>query len=105
MGNSSQDDARARAEYNFKKKELQAQEAEKVWAERADAQKAWDANTARLKDLRLAKNAAEAQTLTPKKSAPDAIADFKAGQTRRSAVAEMTVKHTKARPPRKRGSS
>ena len=53
------DEARQRAEANFKKKELRAQEADKVWAERAVAEKASEQNAARLKGLRLARDAAE----------------------------------------------
>jgi hypothetical protein len=53
------EEARLRAETNFKKKELQAQEADKVWAERAVAEKATEQNAARLKGLRLARDAAE----------------------------------------------
>ena len=53
------EDARARAEAKFDKKELQRQEAEQVWAERAAAAKASDLNAARLKALRLAKEAAD----------------------------------------------
>ena len=47
------EEARRRAEANFKKKEQQAQEADKVWAERAVAEKATEQNAARLKALRL----------------------------------------------------
>ena len=53
------DEARRRAEANFKKKERQAQEADTVWAERAVAEKATAQNVARLKALRLARDAAE----------------------------------------------
>jgi hypothetical protein len=53
------EEARRRAEANFKKKERQAQEADKVWAERAAAEKATEQNAARLKALRLARDAAE----------------------------------------------
>jgi hypothetical protein len=51
------DEARARAEAKFRKQEQQANESEKVWAERAAAEKAADANRARLKSLRLAMEA------------------------------------------------
>jgi hypothetical protein len=53
------EEARRRAEANFKKKEQQAQEADKVWAERAVAEKATEQNAARLKALRLARDVAE----------------------------------------------
>jgi hypothetical protein len=53
------DEARLRAEANFKKKERQAQEADKVWTERAVAKKATEKNAARLKALRLARDAAD----------------------------------------------
>jgi len=58
MADSTQD-ARLPAEANFKKKERQAEEANKVWAERAVAEKAVEQNAARLKGLRLARDAAE----------------------------------------------
>ena len=58
MANTSEE-ARRRAEANFKKKERQAQEADKVWTERAMAEKAAEQNAARLKALRLARDAAE----------------------------------------------
>jgi len=54
-------EAKLRAEANFKKKELQAEEAVKVWAERAVAEKATEQNAARLKGLRLARDAAAGQ--------------------------------------------
>lgn len=54
------EEARARAEANFKKKDLQRQEADQVWAERATAAAASDQNAARLKSLRMAKEAADA---------------------------------------------
>jgi hypothetical protein len=65
MSSKTNEDVRARAEATFKKKELQAQEADKVWAERAVAEKATDQNAARLKGLRLARDAAEKPS-TPK---------------------------------------
>ena len=51
------DETRARAEAKFKKKEQQTQEAGKVWAERAAAEKVGDDKRAQLKSLRLAKEA------------------------------------------------
>src|SRR5687768_17509136 len=53
------EEARRRAEANFTKKERQAQEADPVWAEQAIAEKATEQNVARLKALRLARDAAE----------------------------------------------
>jgi hypothetical protein len=55
------EEARLRAESNFKKKERHAQEVHKVWAEHAAAGKAADTNRARLKGLRLAKDAADTE--------------------------------------------
>ncbi len=56
---SSSDEARARAEANFRKKDEQGGEREKVWAEHAATGQASDANRARLKALRLSKEAAD----------------------------------------------
>ena len=56
---NKQEDARTRAEAKFKKKELQREEAGKVWAVRANAAIASDQNAARLKALRLSKEAAD----------------------------------------------
>src|SRR3954447_14532062 len=55
------EEARLKAEANFKKKEQQAQDADKVWAEQAVASRAADDQRARLKALRLAKEAAGAE--------------------------------------------
>lgn len=67
MADRSQE-ARARAEANFKKKALQTQEADPVWAERAVAEKASDENAARLKSLRLAKEATTTAAAKTKKA-------------------------------------
>jgi hypothetical protein len=56
---SRSDEGRMRAEALFKKREAQTKENEKVWAEHAAASRAADANRARLKSLRLAKEAAD----------------------------------------------
>ena len=65
------EESRLRAESNFKKKERHAQEADKVWAEQAAAGKASDVKRARLKGLRLAKEAADAETAAqPARSKP-----------------------------------
>jgi hypothetical protein len=53
------DEARLRAEGKFKKKEMQTQEAEKVWAEQAAAGRAADVNRAKLRAQRLAKEEAD----------------------------------------------
>ncbi len=51
------DDTRARAEAKFKKQEQAKRESEKVWAEHTAAGRAADEQRARLKALRLAKEA------------------------------------------------
>jgi len=53
------EEARLRAEANFKKKERQTQEGEKAWAEHVAAGNAADVNRAKLKAQRLARDAAE----------------------------------------------
>jgi hypothetical protein len=52
------DEARLRAEANFKKKQQRSEEGEKVWAEHLSAGKTADANRAKLKAERLARDAA-----------------------------------------------
>ncbi len=64
------EEARLRAEAKFKKKQQQDAESDKVWAERAANEKAGDAKRARLKALRLAKEAADQVTSTENKPAP-----------------------------------
>ena len=59
------DDARLRAEANFKKRQHRTEEGEKVWAEHLSAGQAADANRAKLKEQRLARDAAE-KSSTPK---------------------------------------
>jgi hypothetical protein len=59
------DDARLRAEANFKKKQQRTEEGEKFWAEHLSAGKAADVNRAKLKAQRLARDAAEKPS-TPK---------------------------------------
>jgi hypothetical protein len=63
------DEARLRAEAKFKKKEREAQESQKVWAERAAAEKASDANRARLKSLRLSHEASQKAEQPARKAA------------------------------------
>jgi hypothetical protein len=53
------EEARLRAEANFKKKKRQTQEGEKAWAEHLAAGNAADANRAKLKEQRLARDVAE----------------------------------------------
>ena len=53
------DEARLRAEAKFKKKEEADREAKKIWEERAAAGRAQDEKRAKLKSLRLAKEAAD----------------------------------------------
>jgi hypothetical protein len=60
MGNESAEDAKAaRAEAKFKKQEERSREAQQVHAENAAKARAVDDNTARLKGMRLAKEAAD----------------------------------------------
>ena len=58
---------RAKAEAKFKKQEHARRESEKVWEERAAAGREFDAKRARLKALRLAKEASEPQKERPRK--------------------------------------
>ena len=58
MSNSKE--AKARAEASFKRKQEQAREGTKAWAEYESQRRAVDDKIARLKSLRLAKEAAEA---------------------------------------------
>ena len=57
MSNSK--DAKARAEASFKRKEEQAQQGAKAWAEHEAQRRAVAEKTERLRALRLAKEAAE----------------------------------------------
>ena len=59
------EEARLGAEANFKKKQQRTEEGEKVWGEHLAAGKAADANRAKLKAQRLARDAAEKPS-TPK---------------------------------------
>ena len=61
------EETRLRAEANFKKKERQADEGEKAWAEHLAAGEAADTNRARLKALRLARDASDQQEAKPAK--------------------------------------
>ena len=61
--------ARARAEGQFKKKEAQAREGEKARAEYEAAQRAVRDKTARLRALRLARDAAQQAPASPAKKA------------------------------------
>jgi hypothetical protein len=57
---SNSKEAKARAEVSFKRKQEQAREGTKAWAEYESQLRAVDDKIARLKSLRLAKEAAEA---------------------------------------------
>jgi hypothetical protein len=59
------EEARLRAEANFKKRQQRTDEGDKVWADHLLAGKAADANRAKLKAQRLARDAAEKPS-TPK---------------------------------------
>lgn len=63
------EEARLRAEAKFKKKEQQTEEGQKAWAEHRAAGEAADANRARLKTLRLAKEAEKKASKARKKPA------------------------------------
>jgi hypothetical protein len=64
---STSDEARNRAEASFKKKEQQAREGAKAMADYEAAGRALEKKTARLRALRLAKEAADAQAAAAKK--------------------------------------
>ena len=61
------EETRLRAEEKFKKKERQTEEGEKVWAEHLAAGSAADAHRAKLKALRLAKEAGEGHPVKRKR--------------------------------------
>jgi hypothetical protein len=67
---NGRDDAKLKADARFKKKETADREAEKVWAEQAEAGRAFDEKRARLRTLRLAKEAAEKTAAPPAKPKP-----------------------------------
>jgi hypothetical protein len=67
MKNSDQ--TREVAESSFKKRERRIQEGRKAMAEHDAAMRSVDANTARLRALRLARDAAEAENVAPAKPA------------------------------------
>jgi hypothetical protein len=66
------DEARARAEAKFKKQEHAKRESDKVWAERAAANTADDKHRAKLKALRLARDAGEKSTTKGEPQRPSA---------------------------------
>ena len=68
------DEARLRAEAKFKKKEEADREAKKIWEERAAAGRTQDEKRARLKSLRLAKEAADKDAAEKGAAAKDAQA-------------------------------
>jgi hypothetical protein len=55
-------EAKARAEASFKRKQVQADEGAKAWAEYQEQRSTLSEKIARLKELRLAKEAEEAKT-------------------------------------------
>ena len=59
---SNSNEAKARAEANFKRKEEKARESNKAWADYQVQYRGVDEKIARLRALRLAKEAAEATT-------------------------------------------
>jgi hypothetical protein len=77
-------EAQERAEANFKRKELQDREASKAWSEYQAGREAEREKTARLRLLRLAKEAADADAA--EKARADGVA----------AVAEMPAKRVAA---------
>ena len=70
----------ARMEANLKKKELQAREATKAMAEYQAGRRALVENTARLRALRLAKEAADAETRAAAKKPPSKRAGLAASR-------------------------
>ena len=71
MGDNS-DEARARAEAKFQKQQKAAEEGAKATAEHEAQARAVDTNTARLKSLRLAKEAADKDVAAQTKAGPQA---------------------------------
>jgi len=63
-------EARARAEARFEKLQKAAAQAETVWAERAAQSRALDEKSARLKSLRLAKQASDQRATAEEKLVP-----------------------------------
>jgi hypothetical protein len=77
LANSSTKEAQARAEASFKRKELQARDGKLAMNEYNAAGNATREKTARLKALRLAKEAAE---LEAARTAPKAVAKTKSAK-------------------------
>jgi hypothetical protein len=98
------DEARLRAEAKFKKKEEADREAKKIWEERAAAGRAQDENRAKLKSLRLAKEAAEKDAAEKAGAGKDAQAQArpKAAKNSKAAKDSKAAKHSQAtkKPPR-----
>ena len=69
---SNSHEAKARAEANFKRKQDQAREGTKAWAEYQAQSRGVDDKIARLKALRLAKEAAEAAAGDQERALPKA---------------------------------
>jgi len=70
LSKPTKDEAQARAEASFRRKEAQAREGKQAMAEYEAAGRAMREKTARLRELRLAKEAAEAEAA---KNAPPAV--------------------------------
>jgi hypothetical protein len=87
------EEARLRAEARFKKKQHADEEAAKVWAERTVAEKAGDQNRARLKSLRLTRDAAE----KPTEGTPKRKLKRSAGQSSNAPAMDDLVQETKKR--------
>jgi hypothetical protein len=88
------EEARLRAESNFKKKHERAKEGEKAWADHLAAGKAADTNRAKLKALRLARDATEKPVA---KAAKGKKPKGRAAVTPGATAMETLVKETKER--------
>ena len=94
-------EAQERADANFKKKETQAREASKAWAEYEGGRQAERDKTARLKLLREAKEAAEAAAKAEGKAAGVAQAKEAAEAKATKAAAKLATGPAK-KPAKKR---
>jgi hypothetical protein len=105
---SDRSEAALRAEAKFKKNEQAKQESEKVWAELEAANRAADEKRARLRHLRLAKEAAEeanrvSEKARPKASKPVKMASEKARAQTGPAKKDANDTAGRAKNPVKRG--
>ena len=69
---TSSEEARRRADASFKRKESQAREGAKAWADLETDARAMEKNTARLRALRLARDEGARQAAPVKKTVPSA---------------------------------